>query len=144
MISALTVSWQPDAPVPAVVASWGGRGFTVQERFYCPSASRARLAREVTITNRGTELQVGWVRTSVPGSTACAGSHQPARMRVCSYDLTAAAGPRLTAGHDRSIEADARASWSPSPISASRTPASTISSARAGRSFPRPSRPEAA
>jgi len=46
LINALTVSWQPEAPVPTVVASWGGRGFTVQERFYCPSASaRGSLAK---------------------------------------------------------------------------------------------------
>ncbi|MFO7694489.1 MAG: hypothetical protein R6V57_15495 [Vicinamibacterales bacterium] len=69
LLNALAVSWQPDAVVPTVVASWGARGFTVQERFYCPSASRARLAREVTISNRSTDAQVGWVRTSVPGST---------------------------------------------------------------------------
>ena len=98
LINALTVSWQPDAPVPTVVASWGARGFTVQERFYCPSASRARLAREVTITNRGTELQVGWVRTSVPGSTVMPRfSVKPgARTRVwLLYDLDPATARRF-------------------------------------------------
>ena len=115
MLNALTVSWQPDAPVPAVVAAWGGRGFTVQERFYCPSASRARLAREVTITNRGTETQVGWVRTSVPGSTVMPRfSVKPgARMRVwLVYDIDPATPAlRLTVAATDPIEAEARASW---------------------------------
>ncbi|MGE5198289.1 MAG: hypothetical protein ACM3H9_01520 [Rhodospirillaceae bacterium] len=116
LINALTVSWQPDAPVPAVVASWGARGFTVQERFYCPSATRARLAREVTITNRATETQVGWVRTSVPGSTIMPrfSVKAGARMRVwLVYDLDpAAAVVRLTASATDPADADARAAWS--------------------------------
>ena len=113
LLNALTVSWQPDAAVPTVVASWGARGFTVQERFYCPSASRARLAREVTITNRSTDPQVGWVRTSVPGSTVMPRfSVKPgARTRVwLVYDLDAAAGAlRVTAAATDPSEADARA-----------------------------------
>jgi len=115
LINALTVSWQPDAPVPTVIAAWGARGFTVQERFYCPSASRARLAREVTITNRGTELQVGWVRTSVPGSTVMPRfSVKPgARTRVwLVYDLDPAiAAVRLTAAATDPGEVEARATW---------------------------------
>jgi hypothetical protein len=113
---ALTVAWLPDAPVPAVVASWGGRGFTVQERFYCPSASRARLAREVTITNRGTEPQAGWVRTGAPGSSVMPRfSVKPgARTRVwLVYELDAAAASvRLTVAATDPLEAEARASWS--------------------------------
>jgi hypothetical protein len=116
LTNALTVSWQPDAPVPTAVASWGARGFTVQERFYCPSASRARLAREVTITNRGTEPQVGWVRTSVPGSTVMPrfSVKAGARMRVwLVYDLEPAAPAlRLTASPTDPAEADAREAWS--------------------------------
>jgi hypothetical protein len=115
LISALTVAWQPDAHVPTVIAAWGARGFTVQERFYCPSASRARLAREVTITNRGAEPQVGWVRTSVPGSTVMPRfSVKPgARTRVwLVYDLDpATAAVRVTAAATDPVEADARASW---------------------------------
>ncbi|MBP1603536.1 MAG: Bacterial alpha-L-rhamnosidase 6 hairpin glycosidase domain, partial [Acidobacteria bacterium] len=115
LISALTVAWQPDAHVPTVIASWGARGFTVQERFYCPSASRARLAREVTITNRGAEPQVGWVRTSVPGTTVMPRfSVKPgARTRVwLVYDLDpAAAALRLTAAATDPVEAEARATW---------------------------------
>jgi hypothetical protein len=115
LVSALTVTWQADAPVPTVTAAWGGRGFTVQERFYCPSAARARLAREVTITNRSTELQVGWVRTSVPGSTVMPRiSIKPgARMRVwLVYDLDSAGGGlRLTAAATDPTEADARSNW---------------------------------
>jgi hypothetical protein len=115
LVSALTVTWQGDAPVPTVTASWGGRGFTVQERFYCPSASRARLAREVTITNRSTELQVGWVRTSVPGSTVMPRiSVKPgARMRVwLVYDLDSVGGGlRLTAAATDPTEADSRSDW---------------------------------
>ena len=113
LLNALTVSWQADAALPTVVASWGARGFTVQERFYCPSASRARLAREVTITNRSTEPQVGWVRTSVPGSTVMPRfSVKPgARTRVwLIYDLDPASGAlRLTAAATDPSEADARA-----------------------------------
>jgi hypothetical protein len=115
LLSALTVAWQTDSQVPTVVASWGARGFTVQERFYCPSASRARLAREVTITNRSTEPQVGWVRTSVPGSTVMPRiSVKPgARMRVwLVYDLDASTGGlRLTAAATDPTEADARGAW---------------------------------
>ncbi|MCU0250369.1 MAG: hypothetical protein MUE61_09185 [Vicinamibacterales bacterium] len=115
LLSALAVAWQPDAPVPTVVASWGARGFTVQERFYCPSASRARLAREVTITNRSTELQVGWLRTSVPDSTVMPRIFvKPgARMRVwLVYDLDAATGGlRLTAAATDPTEADAHTAW---------------------------------
>ena len=115
LISALTVAWQPDAHVPTVIASWGARGFTVQERFYCPSASRARLAREVTITNRGAEPQVGWVRTSVPGTTVMPRfSVKPgARTRVwLVYDLDpATAALRLTAAATDPVEAEARATW---------------------------------
>jgi hypothetical protein len=113
--NALTVSWQPDAPLPAVVASWGGRGFTVQERFYCPSAGRARLAREMTITNRGSELQVGWLRTGPLGaSVAPRFSVKPgARTRVWFvYDLDAEAGAvRLTVAATDPIDAEARAAW---------------------------------
>ena len=115
LINALTVAWQPDAHVPTVIASWGARGFTVQERFYCPSASRARLAREVTITNRGAEPQVGWVRTSVPGTTVMPRfSVKPgARTRVwLVYDLDpATAAVRLTAAATDPVEAEARATW---------------------------------
>ena len=115
LINALTVAWQTDAHVPTVIASWGARGFTVQERFYCPSASRARLAREVTITNRGAEPQVGWVRTSVPGTTVMPRfSVKPgARTRVwLVYDLDpAAAALRLTAAATDPVEAEARATW---------------------------------
>ena len=115
LLNALAVTWQPDAPVPTVVASWGARGFTVQERFYCPSASRARLAREVTITNRSTELQVGWLRTSVPDSTVMPRIFvKPgARMRVwLVYDLDAATGGlRLTAAATNPTEADAHTAW---------------------------------
>jgi hypothetical protein len=115
LINALAVSWQADAHVPTVVAAWGGRGFTVQERFYCPSVSRARLAREVTITNRGAELQVGWVRTSVPGTTVMPRlSVKPgARTRVwLVYDLDpATATVRLTAAATDPLEAEARATW---------------------------------
>ena len=114
--NALTVAWQPDAPVPAVVASWGGRGFTVQERFYCPSASRARLAREVTITNRGAEPQVGWVRTGPPGSSVMPRfSVKPgARTRVwLLYELDAAAAVvRLAVAATDPLDAEARAFWS--------------------------------
>ena len=115
LINALTVAWQTDAHVPTVIASWGARGFTVQERFYCPSASRARLAREVTITNRGAEPQVGWVRTSVPGTTVMPRfSVKPgARTRVwLVYDLDpATAALRLTAAATDPVEAEARATW---------------------------------
>ena len=112
LLNALTVSWQSDAAVPTVVAAWGARGFTVQERFYCPSASRARLAREVTITlNRSTDPQVGWVRTSVPGSTVMPRfSVKPgARTRVwLIYDLDPAAGAlRVTAAATDPSEAGA-------------------------------------
>jgi len=114
--NALAVAWQPDAPVPAVVASWGGRGFTVQERFYCPSASRPRLAREVTISNRGTEPQVGWVRTGAAGSSVMPRfSVKPgARTRVwLLYDLDAEAGAvRLTVAATDPLEAEARGWWS--------------------------------
>ena len=114
-INALTTSWQPDATVPTVLASWGSPRFTVQERFYCPSAGRARLAREVTITNRGTEPQVGWVRTGPPGSVVAPRfSVKPgARARVwLVYDLDAAAGAvRLTVAATDPIEAEARATW---------------------------------
>lgn len=113
LLNALTVCWQADAALPTVVASWGARGFTVQERFYCPAASRARLAREVTITNRSTEPQVGWVRTSVPGSTVMPRfSVKPgARTRVwLIYDFDPASGAiRLTAAATDPSEADARA-----------------------------------
>jgi hypothetical protein len=116
LLNALTVGWQPDAAVPTVVASWGARNFTVQERFYCPSASRPRLAREVTITNRALEPQVGWVRTSVPGSTVMPRfSVKPgARTRVWFvYELDAAPGSlRVTASATDPAEADARAAWS--------------------------------
>jgi hypothetical protein len=113
--SALTVAWQPDAPVPAVVASWGGRGFTVQERFYCPSASRPRIAREVTISNRGVEAQVGWIRTGAPGSNVMPRfSVKPgARTRVwLVYELDAAAAAlRITVAATDPLDAGARASW---------------------------------
>lgn len=115
LLNALTVGWQTDAAVPAVVASWGARNFTVQERFYCPSASRPRVAREVTITNRALEPQVGWVRTSVPGSTVMPRfSVKPgARTRVWFvYELDAAAGAlRVTAAATDPTEADAKAAW---------------------------------
>jgi hypothetical protein len=113
--NALTVAWQTDAPVPSVVASWGGRGFTVQERFYCPSASRARLAREVTISNRATEPQVGWVRTGPAGSGVMPRfSVKPgARTRVwLVYDLDAAASAvRITVAATDPVDAEARAGW---------------------------------
>jgi hypothetical protein len=113
LLNALTVAWQPDAAVPTVVASWGARSFTVQERFYCPSASRARLAREVTITNHGTDAQVGWVRTSVPASTVMPRfSVKPgARSRVwLLYEFEPSTGAlRITAAATDPIEADARA-----------------------------------
>ena len=113
LLNALTVSWQPDAAVPTVVAAWGARGFTVQERFYCPSAARARLAREVTITNRSMDAQVGWVRTSVPGSTVMPRfSVKPgARARVwLIYDLDPVAGQlRVTAAATDPSESNARA-----------------------------------
>jgi hypothetical protein len=113
--NALTVSWQPDAPVPTVTASWSGRSFTIQERFYCPSAARARLAREVTITNMGSEPHVGWVRTGPAGSNV-----QPrfsvkpgARTRVwLVYDLDAEnSGVRLTVSATDPIESEGRAAW---------------------------------
>jgi hypothetical protein len=113
--NALTVAWQANAPVPAVVASWGGRGFTVQERFYCPSASRPRLAREVTISNRGTEPQVGWLRTGGPSANVMPRfSVKPgARTRVwLVYELDqAAAAIRLTVAATDPLEAEARDSW---------------------------------
>jgi hypothetical protein len=116
LLNALTVGWQPDAAVPTVVASWGARNFTVQERFYCPSGSRPRLAREVTIANRALESQVGWVRTSVPGSTVMPRfSVKPgARTRIWFvYELDASSRSlRVTAAATDPTEADSRTPWS--------------------------------
>jgi hypothetical protein len=114
-INALAVSWQPDSPVPTVLASWAGRGFTIQERFYCPSASRARLAREVTISNRRTEPQIGWVRTGQAGAgvTPRFSVKPGARTRVwLVYDFDAGtAAVRVTVTATDPIESDARAAW---------------------------------
>ncbi|MCK7523926.1 MAG: hypothetical protein MZV64_43040 [Ignavibacteriales bacterium] len=82
--------------VPTVVASWGARGFTVQERFYCPSRiARAAGPRSDDHQPARRTPQVGWVRTSVPGSTVMPRfSVKPgARTRVwLIYDLDPAAG----------------------------------------------------
>jgi hypothetical protein len=114
--NALTVSWQADAPVPTVVAAWSGRSFTIQERFYCPSASRARLCREVTIANVGSEPQVGWVRTGLPGSGVMPRFSVKAGARTrmwLVYDLDADSDLlRLTVAATDPTEAEARAAWS--------------------------------
>ena len=59
-------------------------GFTVQERFYCPSASRARLAREVTITNRS------------HGRAGGLGAHRACRDRTVDAAVLASSPARAT------------------------------------------------
>ncbi len=65
---ALTVSWQTDAPIPTVVATWDRGGFRVEEQFCCPSPSLPRLARAVTVLNSGHESQTGTIRTGLADS----------------------------------------------------------------------------
>ena len=66
---ALSVSWQPGAPVPTVVAAWDRGAFRVEERFCCPDAGLSRLARSVTLVNAGRETCSGSIRTGSPGAT---------------------------------------------------------------------------
>jgi hypothetical protein len=91
----LHVSWTRDAAVPTVEARWGGRGLAVIERFFCPSAGVARLAREITIVNVGQTVQrftlrVGSADALVEEPVTL---HAQERTRLCVvYDLAPTGG----------------------------------------------------
>jgi hypothetical protein len=88
---ALSVVWRSDARVPTVEATWGGAGLAVCERFYCPSASLPRLAREIVLANHEPDARTVTLSTGAPDAPiehACAlEPHGRARLWLV-YDLS--------------------------------------------------------
>ena len=91
----LRVSWIDDEAVPTVEARWGGHDLAVVERFFCPSAGAARLARQVAIVNRGHATQRFTLRLGGPDSLVEEAFTLEARARSqvwLGYELDVAGG----------------------------------------------------
>lgn len=113
--SACTMGWVKNAAVPTVGVAWSAAGCRIEERFFCPDLSHARVVRQVVVKNTTGKRMTAEILTGVKKQTLRQRIALPVRGRweaLISYTLDPKADRVRCAWERRGVPiADARAFW---------------------------------